>query len=247
MGAFFQAISFLTRLPVPRYPMKEADWSRSAVFYPLVGAIIGLLLWGGNWFSELLLSDHLAAVLTLIFWIYITGGLHLDGWMDLADGLGSSRPREQVLTIMKDSRVGAMGVLAALSLLLVKGAAIYELLSLNLQTCLVIVPAIARTHLLIAIRHWPYLTQDGIGSRLREGIGTGHLLVSSIAVLSVGWWAVGYQNMLVFLLTLLYLYWFSTYIHRRLGGYTGDAYGALIESTEAVALLLLVAADKWLP
>jgi len=241
MGAFLQAVAFLTRLPIPRYPFAAADWPKSAVYYPVVGALLGLLLWGVSQLSAWLLTDLLAAVLTLVFWIYITGGLHLDGWMDLADGIGSSRPREQALAIMKDSRVGAMGVLAACSLLATKGAAVYELCSLHGQFSLVFVPLVARTHLLVAIRCWPYLSGSGSGSGLRDGLSIGYLLFAGAAVLAVCWWLGGYPLLFVFCLTLLYSLGFSGYLRKRLGGYTGDGYGALIESTETLALLLLVA------
>lgn len=246
MRAFWQAVAFLTRIPVPRYPFTAADWSKSAVYYPVVGALLGLMLWGVSRLSAWLLTDLLAAVLTLVFWIAVTGGLHLDGWMDLADGLGSSRPREQALAIMKDSRVGAMGVLAVCCLLLAKGAALYELLALQWQFFLLLVPLIVRTHLLVAIRCWPYVTRDGSGCGLSEGLRPGLLFCVGAVVAAVCWWLGSYPGLFVYCLTLLYTAGFSHYIRKRLGGYTGDAYGALIESTETLALVLLVAGAQWL-
>ncbi|MBO8163644.1 MAG: adenosylcobinamide-GDP ribazoletransferase [Brevibacillus sp.] len=245
MNAFFQAVSFLTRFPVPRHRFSAADWQRSVAYYPLVGAIIGLALWGFATLMPFLFSPLLTAVLTLVFWIFITGGLHLDGWMDLADGLGSSRPRDQILRIMKDSRVGAMGVLAAIGLLLIKGAAIHDLLALHLEASLLLVPAIARTNLLLAIRCWPYLREDGIGSGMRAGLNGGKLFAGYLLLVLLGWLGGGYKLLIVTLLALLYVVGFSMYVCRRLGGYTGDAYGALIESTETVSLLLILAAANW--
>jgi len=245
MNAFFLAVSFFTRIPVPPVRSSEEDWQKSVAFYPLVGLIIGGLLWtvyqlGAQWFSPLL-----AAVLALVFWVYITGGLHLDGWMDLADGLGSSRPRDQALVIMKDSRVGAMGVLAAMMLLAVKGAALHELGQARPPLWLILAPAAARVYLLIAIRYWPYVQDNGIGSGLGKRLRTWHLLAAGAGLAALGWFVGREAVLLALALTLLGSLWFCRMIKRKLGGFTGDCYGALIEWSEAVCMLALLLAGRW--
>ncbi|MDU5948969.1 MAG: adenosylcobinamide-GDP ribazoletransferase, partial [Paenibacillus macerans] len=123
------AFQFLTRFPV----RAELDFTpellrRSVRYYPLVGAAVGLSVWAAAVLSAWLLPPLPAAVLALIVWVWVTGGLHLDGWMDTADGLLSYRPREKMLEIMKDSRVGAMGVLACVLLLMLKASLLASLL-----------------------------------------------------------------------------------------------------------------------
>ncbi len=245
MNAFFLAVSFLTRIPVPAFSASTEVWRKSAAFYPLVGAIVGGLLWAADLGISQLFSPPLAAVLTLAFWVYITGGLHLDGWMDLADGLGSHRSRERMLAIMKDSRVGAMGVLAAILLLMIKGTALYELLGTNRAVLLLLVPAAARTYLLLAIRFWPYLTETGIGSGMREGLRWWHLLLGGVGLFGLGWYMGGLHAVAALLITLVGSLWFCRMIAKKLGGFTGDGYGALVEWSETVCLLAIIAAGRW--
>lgn len=244
MNAFFHALAFFTRIPVPWLRPSEEAWKKSVTWYPAVGLVIGLLLWAMHQTGLALFGPLVGAVLTLALWVYITGGLHLDGWMDLADGLGSSRPREQALAIMKDSRVGAMGVLAAILLLLAKGAALAQLSSPYGGLLLVLVPAAARTHVLLSIRLWPYASAEkGIGKGIGEKLAYGHIAAAYIVVLGVGWFTGGWQSVMAILASLLICLWFSHSVARKLGGLTGDCYGAVIESGEAVMLLIL--AGSW--
>lgn len=241
MNAFWHALSFFTRIPVPWLRPSEEAWKKSVAWYPAVGLVIGLILWGVHQAGLWLFSPLLAAVLTLIVWVYITGGLHLDGWMDLADGLGSSRSREKMLAIMKDSRVGAMGVLAALLLLLLKTAALAELTHPWWGMMLLFVPMAARTHVLLAIRYWPYLSADeGIGKGISEGLSVVHIVAAYALLLGAGWWLGGWQTVGAILLSLLFALAFSRGVARKLGGLNGDCYGAVIESSEAAMLLALL-------
>lgn len=236
MNAFFVALSFLTRFPVPRRTDFN-DWSCSAAYYPAVGWVIGsaLILF------QLLVADHfppeVGSVLLLVFWVWLTGGLHLDGLMDTADGLGANRDPEQTLGIMKDSRVGAMGVLTCLLLLLLKGAALASVPG-SLWVPLLIVPVVARWVLLAAICYYPYISRDGIGTGLRDGLtGVSWFLATLLTVVLVGVVS-GWTGVLFPIVGLLFLWWFGRMIQRRIGGFTGDAYGALVEGTEGLLLLL---------
>ncbi|MEW9671992.1 adenosylcobinamide-GDP ribazoletransferase [Ammoniphilus sp. 3BR4] len=246
MNPFFHAVAFLTRLPVPRLSDSKEDWVRSVPYYPLVGLLIGALLWLAAISFSFLLTPPVAAVLTLAVWIFVTGGLHLDGWMDLADGLGSHRPREDMLRIMKDSRVGAMGVIAAILLILLKAVLLYEIIQKGLSFHLVLVPVLARLMLVFAIWHWPYVSVQGIGTGMREGltrwkIGIGFIFVASLALLLEG-----VPGLLSLVVVLLMGWMFTVGVCKKLGGLTGDAYGALVEWTEAVGLLLLFLFWRWL-
>lgn len=244
MNAFFHAIAFFTRIPVPWLQPSEVAWKKSVNWYPAVGVVIGLLLWGVQQAGLYLFSPWLAAILTLGVWIYITGGLHLDGWMDLADGLGSSRPREQVLAIMKDSRVGAMGVLAAILLLLIKAGGIAELAHPGWGLMLVFVPAAARTHVLLSIHLWPYLSADkGIGKGISEGLSLLSIVIGYVLLFAAGWLVGGWHVLTAVLISLLFALAFSRSVAGKLGGLNGDCYGAVIESSEAVMLLVL--AGSW--
>lgn len=246
MNPLWHAIAFMTRIPVPKLRDSSDDWQKSAAYYPIVGLLIGLLLWGGSAVAEVLFPDLLAAVLTIVVWVYLTGGLHLDGWMDLADGLGSSQPREEMLRIMKDSRSGALGVIAAILLLMVKTAAVYEILQIDHLTWMMLPPIVARFMLIAAIWHWPYAVDQGIGSGLRKGLNRWQILAYTLGLLAtVSMWQ-GMAGLIVLLLTLGTSWRFAESVNRRLGGLTGDVYGALVEWSESMALVLIVLAERWM-
>lgn len=246
MGAFWQALSFLTRIPVPRVPYSEADWHKSPAYYPAVGLILGLLLWGAAWVLPLLFSGWVCAVLLLVVWVYLTGGLHLDGWMDLADGLGSNRPKERALEIMKDSRVGAMGVLAAFLLLLVKLVCISDVLVEGHLALFILPPVIARFVLICAVWFWPYISKNGIGQGLRGGLSGLVLIMGLVLVCLVAWWVDQISGLIILGGALVLGFGWIHRVYRKLGGLTGDCYGAGVEWTEVMVLLMILLVGRFL-
>ncbi|MFT9849085.1 adenosylcobinamide-GDP ribazoletransferase [Aneurinibacillus sp. REN35] len=246
MSAFFHAVAFLTRFPVPRLSHEAADWRRSVAFYPIVGLLLGIVLYGAAWLFGWLFPAPVAAVLTLVFWVYSTGGLHLDGWMDLADGLGSWRDREKIFAIMKDSRVGAMGVTAAILLFMVKVAALYEITSGHMELWMLLPPLLARTALLAAIWFWPYITEKGLGTGLREGLAFWNVWLSFFLASGFAFVLYGIAGVFVVCGTALICWIFLRSVAKRLGGLSGDCYGALVEWAEAAALVFIMAGGKLL-
>lgn len=257
------AFQFLSRFPI----RKELDFTpellrRSAVYYSLVGASIGICVWVAGILFAWLLPAWPAAVLALIVWVWLTGGLHLDGWMDTADGLLSYRSRERMLEIMKDSRVGAMGVLACMLLLLLKLSFILSLLQGSpVQSGLAIVTAAiwSRWFMTRAMWRWPKARQgEGLAGQFRavggreaqESTVLALLLTVAVMLLFLLLALQGIEGA-AFLKTMLYIIlhpvvawgagtWAAGRISHKLGGLTGDTYGALNEGLEAVLLLLAV-------
>jgi len=269
------AFQFLTRLPVPvKLDYNEALFRRSVIFYPLVGAVLGLLLGlagmllqgclpSAGWTG---LGSGVTAALLLLLWVGLTGALHLDGLMDTADGVLSHRPREQMLEIMKDSRVGAMGVVACVLLLLLKWTLLQQWLTLPNYSLLYLLPLAlvwSRWFMVIAIACWPYARQEqsgrGMGSFFR-GLGIKHILLltllalllsaalirlsgvsgSTSAFLPGGLLIVGAAMLTAFAAGGS----LSMYLHRKLGGLTGDTYGAVNETLETALLLVLYVAVR---
>lgn len=243
------AFQFLTRIPLSiQVEYNATTVSRSIVYYPLVGLTLGTLVYV---FIGLLPNDSLVlplnAALALLLWKGLSGGLHLDGLMDTADGLGSYRSRERMLEIMKDSRVGAMGVLAALFVLLLQWGALWVLIgwsveagnSMNLLSLLVVLPLVSRWWMTCAIFHWPYISgEKGMGSLLSEvnaRLWMASTLVALVALVpflfyvSSGWVVVTVQIGSGWLT--------AAYLDRRLGGLTGDTYGAMNEIVETAGLI----------
>lgn len=258
LRACLAAFQFLTRLPIPvQIDYTERVFQRSSVFYPLVGFVIGLLLMLAGGGLTHVLPTMPAAIILLVIWVVLTGGLHLDGLMDTADGILSHRPREQMLEIMKDSRVGAMGVIVCVLHLLLKFSLLYTMLDANqlgerasLLILLAIVPIWSRWFMVAAIKMWPYARPNsGLGSLFR-GVSGKHVTVSLLVALltttlciyminpiSLPSWSV----VLCFAaITTLVGSGIAAYISSKLGGLTGDTYGALNELLESVLLLAVV-------
>jgi len=253
------AFQFLSRFPVRSQPGFTPELlKRSVVYYPLVGAAIGACTAIGAAVAALLLPPLPAAVITLILWVGLTGGLHLDGWMDSADALLSYRTRERMLEIMKDSRVGAMGVLACVLLLLLKTALLAALLEggpLYALSLLLLPPVWSRWFMVRAMGRWP-LARAGEGlagsfaglppvHERRALAGAALLsLAAALPALAGGGTAAWPLALAAVLLlpgaALLCGTLAARAVSGRLGGLTGDVYGALNELLEAVLLLLLV-------
>jgi adenosylcobinamide-GDP ribazoletransferase len=237
MRAFLAAIAFLTRIPIPAVEIKEEQWLKSSLYYPVVGLMIGILLYGFNALTSDILSLFVQASTVLVFWIFLTGGLHLDGLMDVGDGLGSNQTRDKVFEIMKDSRVGAMGVIAAFVLLLIKLSTIHDLLGAHIAT-IIIIPIIARFMLVVVIYFFPY--KGSLGTGLRQYINKTKITVLLVCLVTLSIVMLQLTGLFLIILTLGAGILFSTYLYKKLGALNGDCYGAIVEVTEAMGLLFSV-------
>ncbi|UUZ92972.1 adenosylcobinamide-GDP ribazoletransferase [Paenibacillus sp. P25] len=250
------AFQFLTRSPVPvRLEYTDALFRRSVVFYPLAGLVLGPLLSLAGTPLHMGLPAPPSAALLLAVWVGLTGALHLDGLMDTADGVLSHRSRERMLEIMKDSRVGAMGVIACALVLLLKWSLLAELLGSRVwgkaSWLLPLVPLWSRWYMVVAIACWPYAragSSGGIGGYFR-GVGRKHMLAHTVLalLLTLGLLLLSglapedsFAPLFIVLVTVICGVSGSLYLSRKLGGLTGDTYGALNELLETVLLLLLV-------
>lgn len=251
--AWLAAFQFLTRLPISiSLPPSLTLFRRSTVFFPLVGLVIGAMIAGAGYGLGFILPFYVNAVLVLVLWLLISGGLHLDGLMDTADGLLSHRSRERMLEIMKDSHVGAMGVMACVLYLLLKAVLLAALLAeggLERFFLLAVIPVWSRAYMVMAIAGWPYArSRGGLGSMYQEVRGQHAFLAGLVAagftlaafVLMPG--SQGITKVLVLLSGIMLITyaagsWLASAISRKLGGLTGDVYGALNELTEFLLLL----------
>lgn len=254
------AFQFLSRFPVK----VELDFTpellrSSAKYYPLVGSAIGLVIWIVGATLNLALPPMPVSVIMLIVWVWLTGGLHLDGWMDSADALLSYRSRDKMLEIMKDSRVGAMGVLACVLLLMFKMTLISSLLEQGLFATIIVLltaPVWSRWFMGWAMRVWPTARQgEGLAVRF-HGLKNRDIVISSILALflsSIGilvayaidgdggtsmWTSLALYVVLLPLVTVGVGALAARRMSKKLGGLTGDTYGALNEGLEAILLLL---------
>ncbi len=239
--AFSLALLFLTRIPVPLwFNPTPLEWGRSALFFPVVGLLIGLLLAVP---APLLaaLDPGIGAALLLTWWVGLTGGLHLDGLADTADAwIGGGDNREKTLALMKDARSGPMAILAVVLVLLNKFAALRLLLVQQAWPVLLAAPLLGRAAMLFLLLTTPYVRPGGIGavyaSHLPRAAGIWLLLGGGVLVLRLFGWS-GAILLLALSLTLL---WWRRLLLRRLGGTTGDTLGAAGELVETVVLVILM-------
>lgn len=236
--AFLIALQFLTIFPVRlSTPVSSKAMGRSLLFYPLVGLIVGAVLVG----ITLLLSTQntfVSAALVLTLWVVLTGGLHLDGLADSGDAwLGGLGDKARTLAIMKDPACGPIGVLALLLVLLLKFVAIAALIETQQTVALMWAMVLARTAMPLLFLTTPYQREQGLGSAMRAAMPASAIrsvlfITVLLAMLFAGIGAV-LITLAVFLL-LRYL------MERRLGGFTGDTAGAMIELLETTVLLFFV-------
>jgi adenosylcobinamide-GDP ribazoletransferase len=236
MKSFFIALQFLSRIHVVTQTVwTEADFGRSVIFFPLVGTVIGAVLCLAYVGISLWFSQPYTAVLLVLCWLLVTGGLHADGLMDTADGLFSGRSRERMLEILKDSCVGSNGVVAFVSCMALKVCFLANLPQQSVCAALLAVPTAARFGVLIGIFQFPYARQQGLGQSFVQYAPRRALVkafLCALPPLAVAGW--GYFLLLgaVMLISL----GLNTYIARRLDGVTGDTYGAVIELSEMLLL-----------
>ena len=245
LASFLAAVSFLTFLPA-RWPggFSPQALSVSRAWFPLVGLLLGLLLLGVERGAREIFPVYLTAALLTVLLIALTRGLHLDGFMDVCDGLFGGYTPERRREIMRDSHVGAFAVAGAAGILLLKYAALLSLLSLNApgkEIVLLLFPTLSRWTMTLLLASFPYARSQGLGSpfhQSRSRIATAvAAIIATAAALILG----GYGG-LILLTGISALAWLmGKAMSRMLDGLTGDCYGAANETAEVAILIAAVA------
>jgi adenosylcobinamide-GDP ribazoletransferase len=244
IGDFITGFQFLTRIPIKvQTQWKPESFSHSVKFFPVIGGIIGLLLsgtlYGAQNFWNVKLPIHFVAIGLILLEIIITGGLHCDGLMDTVDGVFSGRPREKMLEIMKDSRVGAFGSMSFCLLIFVKYSLIMDIDPVSLPLAILVMPIVGRTAVVAAITLYPYARAEGLGKAFYQSAHKYTLYVAGLcsALLLIPLGKIAIASGLV---GIVFALLFSEYVSKRLGGLTGDVYGAIVELTEIITLLIFI-------
>jgi adenosylcobinamide-GDP ribazoletransferase len=248
MKAFCAALGFLTIVPVPTgWAGDEKDLCRSVWFFPAVGILIGAA--AGAWAvaATAIFPPLLAAVTVVLFLVLASGGLHLDGLADATDGLMSARPRERALEIMRDSRIGTMGVLGVTGCLLLKVSALAGVAPRLWPAMVFLVPLAGRFAILAMMSLLEY-------ARGEHGLGTAFIkdtaairwsaLIGLVLFLAASVILLGTSGVVGVFLTLACALAFCRYVKRRIGGYTGDTLGAICELSEIVPVVVAAAMTK---
>jgi len=238
MKPLLTAFNLMTALPLPAgKDWQTGDSGRASVWYPFVGLVIGGLTWL-TWTAATRFFPPLAAgILTLIFWVWMTGGLHLDGLADCCDGLLASASVERRLEIMKDSRLGAFGGIGLILVLLLKAAA---LASLAPQTApgILLAASLARWCILPA-GLLPLARPSGMGADFKAGFSRWYIAAGAVIPLALAV-LLGARGLISLLTGSLAAALLLRFAKSRIGGVTGDVFGMTVEAVEAVSLLAFV-------
>ena len=237
------ALQLLTRIPIPiQIEMTAEQEGRSILFYPLVGLMLGGILYGVVLIlppQNLLLNT--AIVLTL--WLYLTGPLHIDGLADSADAwVGGMGDPQRTLDIMKDPYCGPMGVTAIAVTILLKFAALYTLLQQGHLLPLLLIPMLGRGQILPLFLTTPYVRKLGMGSALANHLPRVAAWVMLLVTILIWIFFVQRGGAIALGLLLMLFVVFRQNLMKRIGGTTGDTAGALIELGE---LVVLVSVAMW--
>jgi len=248
-AAWAAAFRFLTIIPLPgRVGATGRDLGRSLGFFPLVGLVLGLFAAAIAWLASLLLPMPVAAVMLVLALACFSGGLHLDGLADTADGFFSARPKERILAIMRDSRIGAMGVLALIMLLALKITALASLNRHGLVRAALAMPVLGRAAIVLTMAMLPYARKEGglaslFYDRPVKGTALSALAVSLLTSLVL----FGSRGMICLVAWLLLVGLFARFCRRKIAGATGDTLGAVCELSEALLPLVLCLLTEYKP
>lgn len=241
MSGLRAAIRFLTRLPAPdpgpQPPRRYAPW------LPLAGALAGGVAASASVLAALLWTAPVQAAAAVLAGLWSTGGLHLDGLMDLADGLGSHRPAAEARRIMRDSRVGAMGAMAGAAALLVRFALLLAMPGPWRWRALIAAAAASRTAMVWGAARGPAAPAEGMGPAFIQSLGRRAPALALAAGLAITLLLAGGAGAVALLAALAVAEGLRAVAVKRLDGLTGDALGAIAEVGEWAALAVLAA--RW--
>jgi len=247
---FFTALMFITRIPVPSWVgYSESNLNKCNRYFPMVGIIIGGLGALIYWLGSFVFPQNIAIIISMIATVLLTGGFHEDGFADVCDGFGGGWNKTKILEIMKDSRVGAYGMIGMILILMLKFFALNALPHSFVILGLIAGHSISRTFAVSSMYNLPYVRKDEL-SKSKPVTKNLHILDLWIAVI------IGLSSFLIFRNWTVYLtiipllitkIWLDKYFKKWIGGYVGDCLGTIQQVTEVIFYLSLIALSSLLP
>lgn len=245
---FFTALQFFTRLPIPRWVGFDPAWlNQASRYFPLVGVVVGLIVAVVYALGFKLFPPIIAVILSTAAGIYVTGAFHEDGFADTCDGLGGGMTRERALEIMKDSRVGAYGVIGMVCILLLKCVTLAMLPPFGAIAALLFAHPLSRLMATSLIWRLDYARTEGKAKPLAQKMSSREFAIAAISAF-VPALVLVWLNWLSW--TMLWTglacagvatFWLARKFVGRLDGYTGDCLGAVQQVTEVLFYLCVLA------
>jgi adenosylcobinamide-GDP ribazoletransferase len=238
VNSFFAALHFLTVFPWPKSTDALDDKAgAAAIFFPAIGFLLGLILVIANVLLEPFASPGLSSVMLVTLLALLTRGLHLDGLGDTFDGLGAGGERERILQVMDDSHTGAFGLIAIVLLLFFKIHAI-ESIETDRWRALLAAPPLGRWGMVL-LGYRSQAAKPGLGSNLIKDLEAKHVLVATFITLILTAAILRGAGIALMIWIAIFALASKKYFERRLGGVTGDTFGAVGELSEASVLVFL--------
>ena len=240
---FIILIQYMTRIPIPiKVDYSEKKLGKSIKFFPLVGLIIGLILYCthfliATYLKNILYSKTIIAVILIIVEIMTVGIIHIDGLGDTFDGLFSYAKKERMLEIMKDSRIGTNGAVVLILYFITKIALISEIIAIN-PKYLIIFPIIARFSTSTNTGLADYARKSGMSNAIISENGIFEVIFSLVLTNILVFFIIGSKGTVTVFVALLFIILFMLNVRKKIGGITGDTMGASLELTSILVLFL---------
>ena len=242
MTGFFLAWQFLTLLPggIKDAEIGPRDLGRSAACYPLVGLLLGMILWGAYWLLSHAFPRALCDGLVIVLLVILTGALHLDGLADTLDGLAAGKSAAERLQIMRDHRVGTFGAVGLILILGIKLLALNSLPEEVLGKALLVALALSRWSMVQLVYRAPYARPEGgLGKIFKEHVRKKEMILATVFSLTAAVFLFRFWGALLWLAVGFSTLGIQVFFARKIGGITGDVLGAANEIHEVLALLLV--------
>ncbi len=244
-NVFLTALAFLTRIPIPAStPYSPAHMHASARYFPLVGMIVGAIGTIAYLLALQIWPASIAIVLSMLATILLTGSFHEDGFADSCDAFGGGWRREQILSIMKDSRIGTYAAVGLIALLATKFLALLAITSsAKIIAALIIGHSWSRLLAISYLYDHDYV-RDEDSSKIKPmatQLSRNNLLIAALSATPLVLLVPLAKILPIAVVLLLWRWWFGRYIRRRIGGYTGDCLGCAQQVAEVLMYLVLSA------
>jgi adenosylcobinamide-GDP ribazoletransferase len=244
---FLTALSFLTILPFPIPSFREEeevkedlkkDFSQSSIFFPIVGLIMGVILFALDQLLQFInLPSFLHTGIILTIWVFLSGGLHLEGFADMVDGFSGGKNKADIIRIMKDGSVGAKGALALILLILLKYLLLFSLPATAKRDALLLAPMMGRWSMVLAgYQGKPASADNTLAQMFTLYLGRKELFSAALFTAVVSYFILSYRCIYLFLLTCLVTACLVAYSMRKIEGICGDLLGAINEINELIVI-----------
>ncbi|NNG66984.1 adenosylcobinamide-GDP ribazoletransferase [Caldanaerobacter subterraneus] len=240
LKALILSIQFMTGIPIPiNIDVKEDKIYKIASYFPVVGLLIGSILYIAYLLLKDLFSREIVMTFLAVLSYILTRGMHIDGLADTFDGLFSNKEREKILEIMKDSRLGTNGVLALVFMVILKILFLSDIRQSLLFSALLVSPVIARLSVVFSIAISKSARGGkGLGGLLLERAGLREFVIALLISTIAGYFVMPLKDLaLLYVISLSFTYLISKYISKKIGGMTGDTLGAVNEFVELIAFI----------